>query len=98
MINEELVETARLLVATVQESENLSPDLLRGLILRIVPTLISEIEILGNVAQTALSALPSDEPEIVIDLPFVSVEPDEEPVPQKKASKPKKKKGRKGRK
>lgn len=50
MINTELMETARLLVAAVQDSDNFTADYLRRLILRFVPMLLGEIEILADLA------------------------------------------------
>ena len=50
MIDQQLMETARLLVAAVQDSEDFSADYLRKLIIKIVPMLLGEIEILAYIA------------------------------------------------
>ena len=72
MMNQELVDTARLLVAAVQDSDSFSSDYLRRVIIHLVPQLIGEIEILDRV-----SALRLPDP-VVVDA--VDEEEDDRPL------------------
>jgi hypothetical protein len=63
MMNQELVDTARLLVAAVQDSDGFTTDYLRKLIIHLVPQLLGEIEILANVATSAAGRMPVYVPE-----------------------------------
>lgn len=54
MINSELISTARLLVAAVQDANDFSAEYLKKVILHLVPQLLGEIEILGFLAKGAL--------------------------------------------
>lgn len=80
MINQELVDTARLLVAAVQDANDFSADYLRKLIVHLVPQLLGEIEILANVALMSERGLPAP-----VDIP--------EGEPKAKPGKNKKKHG-----
>lgn len=54
MINSELISTARLLVAAVQDANDFSAEYLKKVIVHLVPQLLGEIEILGVLAKGAL--------------------------------------------
>lgn len=88
MINQELMETSRLLVAAVQDSDNFTVDFLRKLIVRFVPMLLGEIEILSGIAEQAAGKLgdPADLASIEVVMHEAA-----EIVPKKGKQKPKKK-------
>jgi hypothetical protein len=91
VINQELVDTARLLVAAVQDSDGFSSEYLRKLIIHLVPQLLGEIDILANVAQASASrfelrGLTSEAPEEVVEV--------QEPVRKGKGGGKGKKKGK----
>jgi hypothetical protein len=92
VINQELVDTARLLVAAVQDSDGFSSEYLRKLIIHLVPQLLGEIDILANVAQTSASrfALPG-----ITEAPEVKAAVEEPVRKNKKSGKGKKGKKRK---
>jgi len=60
MVNEQLVTLTRAIVTAVRGTE-FDAEQLRKLFLRVVPELLAEIEILGNVTASALLPSPPDE-------------------------------------
>lgn len=88
MINRELIETSRLLVAAVQESQEFSAEYLRKLVLHFVPLLLGEIEILAAIAESRTMGLAE-----ALDLPDFEVTVKElEKAPEPAPSTPKGKK------
>jgi len=86
VINTELISTARLLVAAVQDANDFSAEYLKKVILHLVPQLLGEIEILGFLANGALER-PGG-----VDAARALLEqkaPDVAPAPAKKKSKAK---------
>ena len=92
MINQELVDTARLLVAAVQDSDGFSSEYLRKLIIHLVPQLLGEIDILANVAQASASRFVLPE---ITEAPEVKAAVEEPVRKNKKSGKGKKGKKRK---
>jgi hypothetical protein len=88
MINQELMETSRLLVAAVQDSDNFTADFLRKLIVRFVPMLLGEIEILSGIAEQAAGKFGG--PSEIASIEVVMQEATEL-LPKKGKQKPKKK-------
>jgi hypothetical protein len=88
MINQELMETSRLLVAAVQDSDNFTVDFLRKLILKFVPMLLGEIEILSGIAEQVAGKLgdPADIASIEVVMHEAAAT-----MPKKGKHKPKKK-------
>lgn len=77
MVNKELVELCRTVVAAIQEADTFDAAQLRRLLLHIVPQLLTEIDILGGALESVLQRRPVivDEPasiEIVLDEPHSS--------------------------
>jgi hypothetical protein len=60
MVNEQLVTLTRAIVTAVRGTE-FDAEQLRKLFLRVVPELLAEIEILGNVTASALLPSPPDD-------------------------------------
>lgn len=60
MINDQLITLCRTIVAAIQESDGLDANQLRKLFLRVVPQLLSEIEILGNLLQSPFALAPQE--------------------------------------
>lgn len=81
MVNQELVELCRTVVAAIQEADTFEAPQLRRLLLHIVPQLLTEIDILGGALENLLKRKP-----VVIDEPEpLQIVPDEArtaPVPQ----------------
>lgn len=96
-MNHELVDTARLLVAAVQDSDGFSSEYLRKLIVHLVPQLIGEVEILSQLASAQLSVFQAED-----DQGHAGLSPSEllshfDRQPKKKGRKGNKKKRRKKR-
>jgi hypothetical protein len=60
MVNAELIELCRTLIAAIQETDSFAAPQLRRLLLHIVPQLLTEIDILAGV----LAALRKPEPKV----------------------------------
>lgn len=67
MVNNELIELCRTLVAAIQESNTFDAKQLRRLILHIVPQLMVEIDILSGVLEDLLSRKPEPEVPVVVE-------------------------------
>lgn len=91
MINEQLITLCRTIVAAIQESDGLDAGQLRKLFLQVVPQLLTEIEILGNLLQSPFAQAAIDQQPLVIEAVAAN-----KPEPQKKRKarrKPSKKSG-----
>lgn len=62
MVNKELIDLCRTLVAAIQESDNFDALYLRRILLHVVPQLMVEIDILGGL----LDSLRLPEPEYTV--------------------------------
>lgn len=71
MVNNELIELCRTLVAAIQESNTFDSKQLRRLILHIVPQLMVEIDILGGMLESLLSRKPEPEVPVVVEAKMV---------------------------
>lgn len=64
MVNKELIDLCRTLVAAIQESDNFDALYLRRILLHVVPQLMVEIDILGGLLE--MLRLPDPEPEVPV--------------------------------
>jgi|688.fasta_scaffold32594_6 hypothetical protein len=67
MVNNELIELCRTLVAAIQESNTFDSKQLRRLILHIVPQLMVEIDILGGMLEDLLKRKPEPEVPVIVE-------------------------------
>lgn len=54
MLNQELIDLCRTVVGAIQETDGFDAGQLRRLLLRIVPQLLAELDILANVLESVL--------------------------------------------
>jgi hypothetical protein len=64
MVNKELIDLCRTLVAAIQESNNFDALYLRRILLHVVPQLMVEIDILGGLLE--MLRLPDPEPAVPV--------------------------------
>lgn len=91
MVNKELIDLCRLVVAAIQDTDSFDSRQLKKLLLHIVPQLLAEIDILAAVASSLSANQEPVEP--------AAVPAQEEPSPvvardKKPAPKPRSKKGK----
>ena len=88
MVNKELIDLCRLVVAAIQDTDSFNARQLKKLLLHIVPQLLAEIDILAAVA-ASLSELPDPE------APEPAASQSAAPQAKRSARKPSRKKGKK---
>ncbi|NDE15614.1 hypothetical protein EBZ80_11860 [bacterium] len=91
MVNHELIELCRTLVAAIQESNTFDSKQLRRLILHIVPQLMVEIDILGGMLEEVLSRKPEAPVPVIVEAKIEKAAK----AAVKSRPRPKKKRGRK---
>jgi hypothetical protein len=92
MVNQELIDLCRLVVAAIQDTDSFDSRQLRKLMLHIVPQLLAEIDILAAVAASASERAVEPVAEAKEEVPPAAVEPPA-PAPTRRPSR--KKKGKK---
>jgi hypothetical protein len=96
MVNAELIELCRTVIAAIQETDSFAAPQLRKLLLHIVPQLLTEIDILAGVLESLRRPEPAVPKDVEKRVEAAAVEVAMERRPAKKAAKKaKKKRGRK---
>ena len=96
MVNKELIDLCRLVVAAIQDTDSFNAMQLKKLLLHIVPQLLAEIDILAAVAESLSdrreqeAAVVDGECEPISPPPALSAPPAKKPVRKRRRQKEKK--------